>query len=133
MKDWEKRIQSIVGNDSGRSAKTALRYLAYLRSVLKFPVRVTGREDFPWEEPYVFGGWSKSEYAQLKKTQPSFTDIFDLIELLPPEEHDDVTAKIRRISDKRTFTIGLSWLTTEKEEGMEYQALDDYATWHTNC
>jgi hypothetical protein len=132
MEDWEQRIHSVLGDDSDRSGETALRYLAHLRRVLKFPLRVTGREDFPWEEPYVFGGWSKSEYTMLKKTHPSYTDIFDLIELLPPEEHEDVTAKIRRLSDKRTFTLGLSWLTTGQEDTPEFQILDDYATWHAN-
>lgn len=132
MKDWEQRIHSVLGDDSSRSGDTALRYLSHLRRVLRLPLRVTGREDFPWEEPYVFGGWSGSEYERLKKTNPSYTDVFDLVELLPPEEHDDVSAKLRRVSDRRMFTIGLSWLTTENEDTPEFQILDDYATWHVN-
>ena len=48
MEDWEQRIHSVLGDDSGRSGETALRYLAHLRRVLKFPLRVTGREDFPF-------------------------------------------------------------------------------------
>ena len=132
MKDWQQRIHLVLGDDSERSEENALRYLAYLRTALKFPVRVTGREDFQWEERYVLGGWSQSEYAHLKKTNPSFTDIFDLIELLPPGSDADVTAKISRISDKRTFMIGLYWLTTTTEDDKNFQTLDDYATWHAN-
>lgn len=132
MEDWEERIHLILGEDSGRSYKTALRYLAHLKRVLRLPVRVTGREDFQWEEPYIFGGWSAAEYKKLKKTNPSYTDIFDLIALEPPEEHLDVSGRIRRISDRRIFTIGLSWLTTEDEDAPEFLILDDYATWHAN-
>lgn len=117
---------------SGRSGETALRYLSHLKRVLRLPLRVTGREDFPWEEPYVFGGWSVLEYKKLKKTNPSYIDIFDLVELVPAEEHDDVSGKIRRISDGRMFTIGLSWLTTVNEDIPEFQILDDYAIWHVN-
>jgi hypothetical protein len=132
MEDWEQRIERILGDDAERSPKNAKRYLAHLKRSLKLPVRVTGREDFPWEEPYIFGDWSQREYAELKKSNPSYTDSFDLLDLLPPDEHEDVTAKIRRIPDGQVFTIGLSWLTTAKEEGPEFEILDDYATWHAN-
>ena len=132
MEDWEARIHAVVGEDSDRCDETALRYLTYLKSVLKFPIRVTGREDFPWEEAYVFGGWSKKEYAKLKNTNPSYTDIFELLDIGPPEDHSDLTATIRRVSDKRKFKIGLYWLATESEVSPEFQILDDYATWHAN-
>ena len=100
--------------------------------MLQLPVKVTGREDFPWEEPYVLGGWSKTEYAKLKKSNPSYTDSFDLLELLPPEENDDIQAKIKRVSDKKVFIIGLSWLQAEDEASKEFASLDDYGVWHAN-
>ena len=132
MEDWEQRIEKILGDDAERSVKNAEHYLAHLKKSLTLPLRVTGREDFPWEEPYVIGGWSQKEYTALKRTNPSYTDSFDLLDLLPPDEHEDVTAKIMRVSDGKVFTIGLSWLTTEKEEVPEFEILDDYAKWHAN-
>jgi hypothetical protein len=132
MEDWEQRIEKILGADFGRSFEDAERYLAYLKKSLVLPLRVTGREDFPWEGPYVIGGGREREYAAKKKNNPSYTDSFDLLDLLPPNEDEDVTAKIKRVSDGKVFSIGLSWLTTEKEEGPDFELLDDYATWHAN-
>jgi len=80
----------------------------------------------------VLGGWSRTEYARLKKDNPSFTDSFELLELLPSAENDDVQAKIKRISDRKVFTIGLSWLQAEDESSKEFTLLDDYGMWHAN-
>src|SRR5438046_1339446 len=63
----ERRINAILGDDNGRTDENACRYLDHLRRNLKLPLRVTGTEDFPWEEPYVFGGWSQAEYRRLKR------------------------------------------------------------------
>ncbi|MGA9539376.1 MAG: hypothetical protein WBR24_26015 [Desulfobacterales bacterium] len=37
---------------------------------IEFPCIVTGLEDFPWEEKYVFGHGNKKEYEKLKKDNP---------------------------------------------------------------
>jgi len=132
MENWEKNIQTILGEDTERSDVNAIRYHAHLKTALLLPITVTGREDFPWEEPYVFGGWSKSEYVKLKKTKPSYTDIFELINIQPPTDDDDLLATIVRKSDKKKFTIGLYWLTTETRKTPGFRELDDYATWHVN-
>src|SRR4030042_3578321 len=122
----EKRIHAILGNDNARTMRNAERYRAYLLKRLSLPIIVTGTEDFPGEEPYVFGGWDKREYEKLKKTNPSHTDTFELQALEPPDEHEDVLAKVKRVSDGRVFHIGLSWLCCEDEESEAYTLLDAY-------
>ena len=67
----DKRIHAILGDDSKRTIRNAERYRSYLLEHLALPILVTGMEDFPWEEPYVFGGWDQREYEELKKTNPS--------------------------------------------------------------
>ena len=132
MEDWEKNVEAVLGDDTERCHDNALRFRAHLKAVLTFPITTTGREDFPWEEPYVFGASRKDEHARLRKTNPSYMDTFDLIDILPPDEDDDLVAKIVRKSDKKKFSIGLSWLTTETENGPAFRELDNYATWFAN-
>jgi len=85
MDEQDKRIKRILGPECERKPQTILKYLDYLRKALKFPCRLTGLEDFPWEEPYILGGWDQKEYEELKKDNPSYTDEFELIELQEPE------------------------------------------------
>lgn len=131
MKNWEQRIHSILSDDNERTPDNVRRHLDHLRHSLKLPLRVTGVEDFPWEEPYVFGAWSQAEYRRLKKTQPSYTDKFDLLDLAETEE-DDLIARIRRISDGRELSIGLSWLKSVDRKVEGFTVLEDYATWYTD-
>ena len=128
----EKRIHSILGDDTGRTMRNAERYREYLLKHLSLPIAITGREDFPWEEPYVFGGWDKKEYQKLKKTNPSYTDVFELQALEAPGADEDIIAKARRISDGKLFEIGLSWLCCQDEESEAYTLLEDYGVWHAN-
>lgn len=102
MEDWEKQIIKILGNKSERNQENSNRYLDYLKKTLKLPCRLTGTEDFPWEEPYIFGGWDQEEYEEKKKTNPSYEDEFELIELLPPSIRDDnVIARVKRLEDNK--------------------------------
>lgn len=128
----DKRIHAILGDDNERNAQNASRYRSHLLKHLSLPLMVTGIEDFPWEEPYVIGGWDQQEYEKLKKTNPSYTDTFELQEIRGPNEHEDLVAKARRVSDGKVFEIGLSWLRCEDEDTEAYTLLDDYAVWHTN-
>ncbi|NLG35395.1 MAG: hypothetical protein GX548_08590 [Lentisphaerae bacterium] len=128
----EKRIQKILGKDNDRTTRNAERYRDFLLKHLPLPVIVTGTEDFPWEEKYVFGGWSEAEYERLKKVRPSYTDTFELQALDPPDEHDDVVAVVKRMSDGQMFEIGLSWLCCEDEGSEAFELLSDYGIWHTN-
>ena len=128
----EKRIQAILGDDNERTMQNASRYQSHLLKNLSLPVIVTGTEDFPWEEPYVMGGWSKREYEKLKKTNPSYTDTFELQTLGHPNEYEDIIAKVKRLSDGRVFEIGLSWLCCKDKKNHAYTLLADYGVWHTN-
>ena len=67
----ERRIHAILGDDNERSIQNASRYQTHLLTHLALPLMVTGIEGFPWEEPYVIGGWDQREYEELKKTNPS--------------------------------------------------------------
>jgi len=127
-----KRIYAILGDENERSILNAERYRAYLTKYLSLPILVTGTEDFPWEEPYVFGGWGEGEYEALKKTNPSYSDTFEIKRLAPPNEHADIVAKVRRESDGKQFEIGLSWLRCVDEGSDARTLLADYGVWHTN-
>ncbi len=128
------RIKEILGKDLDRNHKNVTKYLAYLKKAVKNPCILTGIEDFSWEEPYVLGGWDQDEYKELKKHNPSFTDQFELVEFLPVKSgEDDITAKIKRLSDQKIFEIGLSWLECTDFKNENYQFIHDYAVWHTNC
>ncbi len=132
MNKQDKRIHAILGDDDERTIQNAERYRSYLLENLSMPTTVTGLEDFPWEEPYVLGGWDKQEYEELKKSNPSYTDLFELQTLGPPDEDEDIVAKVKRLSDGKIFEIGLSWLCSKDKRSDEYMLLDDYATWHVN-
>ena len=99
---------------------------------LPLPIRVTGIEDFPWEETYVLGVLDQEEYRELKESQPSYTDEFDLLDIGEPEEHEDLVAEIKRVSDGKVFKIGLSWLRTIDKKDTLYTTLNDYSVWHCN-
>ena len=132
MDAHEKRIHAILGDDNKRTMQNASRYRTHLLKHLSLPLLVTGIEDFPWEERYVMGGWDQREYEKLKKTNPSYTDTFELQEIQGPNGYEDLVAKVERVSDGRVFEIGLSWLCCEDEKTEAYKLLDDYAVWHTN-
>ena len=55
----EQRLMAILGkqdaDDLFRGEANLKRYLKYLKEHLAFPCLLTGMEDFPWEERYVFG------------------------------------------------------------------------------
>ena len=127
-----------------------LKYRKYLLEHLDRKAILTGCEDFPWEEKYVLGGWSRAEYEKLKKTNPSYTDEYELIDILQDDlPENDLIAQVKRLSDGKVFEIGLSWLTVKKEKKSprllrrqnaasrndttkDYQLLDDFATWVVN-
>ncbi len=114
--------------------KNLVRYKEYLLRSLDRKTVLTGREDFLWEEFYVFGPGDKGEYENLKKTRPSYTDEYELMDITAVEpETNDLFAKVKRLSDGKRFEIGLSWLTTKMKKGRDYRLLDDFATWQVNC
>ncbi|WP_295606654.1 hypothetical protein [uncultured Lamprocystis sp.] len=133
--DQERRIAGVLGSDEVPEVndKTLIAYLAYLRNNLSFPCFLTGIEDFDWEERYVFGHGSKAEYERLKKSQPSYTDIFELLGF--DEEIDQgygILANAKRVKDKKSFTLPLADLKDRDEHSANYQLLDDYSVWFVN-
>jgi len=102
----ERRIAAVFGSDKAIEVdKESLQvYRSYLQRHLNKGAVLTGREDFLWEEFYVFGPGDKNEYAELKKSRASYTDLFILIDI--PEntigEHD-LIAKVKRLSDGKKF------------------------------
>jgi hypothetical protein len=131
----ETRIINILGGEEVPEVteENLLKYRKYLLQHFDRKAILTGREDFPWEEKYVLGPFSRTEYEKLKKTHPSYTDEYELLDILEDEiEERDLLVKARRLSDGKVFDIGLSWLTTKKNKGNDHQMLDDFATWVVN-
>ena len=138
MRDYESariRIAKVFGMAEAPEVgkKSLMIYRSYLLQHLDKEAILTGREDFLWEEFYVFGPGDNEEYEELKKTRASYTDTFALIDIL--EEtigRHDLIAKVKRLSDGKKFEIGLSWLTTKTKKTDAYKVLDDFATWVVN-
>jgi hypothetical protein len=131
----EARIAQVFGTKGAPevSQENLLKYRKYLLQHFDRKTVLTGREDFPWEEKYVIGPGSRTEYEKLKKTNPSYTDDYELIDISVDEvEENDLLATVKRLSDGKSFEIGLSWLTTKKKMGKDHQLLDDFATWAVN-
>jgi hypothetical protein len=143
--DQDERIYQILGLDDDEvededhaavNHENLGKFLAYLKKEITLPIIVTGIEDmgcFGWEEFYNFGPGSKKEYDKLKKKYPSFRDKYEL--LCFKENFDDeegLYVEVRRINDKKKFTLTLADLKTVEKNTKNAQLLDDYAVWHTN-
>jgi len=114
-------------------------FCQHLKNRLVLPCEVTGIEDFQWEERYVFGPGDKDEYKHLKKTNPSYTDRYELLEIDKEIQSEwmmfwdsDIAARVKRISDGKEFFLGLSELRAIDKKTENYQLLDDYAVWFVN-
>jgi hypothetical protein len=131
----EKRIIVILGTKKlDVTRKTLSTYLKYLKNHVETPCQLTGIEDFEWEEAYVFGFGSKREYEKLKKTQPSYTDKFNLIDFIDDidDEYDGIFVNVQRLSDKKQFILPLADLKSTDRKSKNYQLLDDYSVWFVN-
>ena len=135
--EQRKRILAILNVEDEDEAwvthENVKRFLDYLKDNLEFPCLLTGMEDFPWEERYVFGYGDKGEYEKLKKTNPSYTDTFKLVEFeeLNPNE-EQIFVKVERASDKKPFSLPLDNLEASKRRSKNFQLLEDYASWWVN-
>lgn len=116
-----------------RRLETLEYYKTHLEANLSFPVRLTGIEDFDWEEYYLLGPGDKREYEQLKLTQPSYKDIFSMsrIDSYYNEDHG-LFAKVTRLSDKKRFQLPLMDLKAVDKNSAEWQLSDDYSVWFIN-
>ena len=106
-KAQEIRIEHILEKDTLEVSDESLEtYRAYIQKNIEFPCELTGREDFRWEEFYIFGPGDKNEYAELKKTQPSYTDAYTFMSFDDQiEDKDGLMVKVKRLSDHKQFVL----------------------------
>lgn len=137
------RIADILGDMLGNIEYTfedcVTKFYEHLTNSLQLPCDVTGTEDFRWEEFYVFGPGDRNEHEKLRRKQPSYEDIFELLAI----ERDvcsewmmfygeDLAAHVRRQSDGKEFYLGLAEIETVDKKSLNYQLIDDYAVWFVN-
>jgi hypothetical protein len=132
-----KRVQAILKvtdeEDMVVNDENLEKYFQYLNENISFPCIVTGIEDFRWEEFYVLGPGDQDEYEELKKTQPSCTDHYRILSFDDHYDEDNgILVNVRRISDKREFTLPLEDLEAVDRTSINYQILDDYNVWFVN-
>jgi hypothetical protein len=138
MQRQDRRIRVIVSEESAARDTALQRWYKHLMSHLVLPCDVTGIEDLQWEEFYAVGPGSAEEYEALRKEQPSYEDVFDLISLDPEADsewsmfHEDLKAHVCRKSDGKSFVLGLSELKTVDKRSGSHQLLDDYSVWFVN-
>ena len=140
MDAQDKRIATILGEIEDLDFDEAVKiFYKHLKSHLSLPCIVTGVEDFRWEEIYVIGPGDKKEYDHLKKTQPSYTDQYELLGIDCEAKsgwmlfwEEDIGADVRRISDGKKFLLGLSEIKAIDKKSKNYQLLDDYSVWFVN-
>jgi len=132
--EQEKRIAIILPEDDNSvTEENQAIYYAHLEKNLQKPIILTGMEDFPWEEKYLLGGWSKKEYEELKKTQPSYTDKFEFIKLTDHiDEMYGIIVEVKRTTDKKKFMLPLWDLKCVDRMSKNYDLISDYSFWMTN-
>ena len=126
-----KRIIEILGAGNLEvTLKSLTLFREHLRKNLDTPCIMTGIEDFPWEERYIFGFGDQAEYEEIKKTQASYTDVFELkrFEDLLDEDYG-ILVKVKRIKDNKRFVLDLASLKSTDKKSKNYMLLDDYSVW----
>jgi hypothetical protein len=130
-----KRIAQVFGKEEPPEVKerTLKIFLNHLRKNIEFPCMLTGSEDFEWEEFYIIGPGSKKEHEQLRKTNASYLDTFELINfVLDPYGDEGIHAEVRRLSDKKIFILPLDYLKVKPRKSANFSSIDDYAVWFVN-
>jgi len=131
-KAQEIRIEDILGENNLKvSYKSLMAYRDYIQNNILFPCDLTGREDFSWEEIYVFGSGDKNEYAELKKVQPSYTDTYTFMSFDDQiEDNNGLMVKVKRLSDSKPFVLPLADLKVTDINSSNNQLVHDYAVWY---
>ena len=135
MDDQEKRIASIFGMDEVPEVgdETLTTYLHYIKENIDTTCEFSGIEDFEWEEYYIIGPGSKREHEKLRKTRPSFMDNYKFIGIDDePDEHYGILINLKRISDRKKFTLPLADLEVTDKNNPSHQLLDDFSVWFVN-
>ena len=135
-----KRIEAIVGSGETVAFEDQVAaFYEHLLQSLKLPCEVTGIEDFRWEERYVLGGASRTEYERLKEDQPSYRDQYELLRIEQGVfsewmlfHGDDIGAHVKRKSDGKEFRLGLAELKAVDRKSRNAQLLHDFAVFFVN-
>jgi hypothetical protein len=130
-----KRIAQVFGEEEPPEVKekTLKVYLKHLRQNVEYSCTLTGSEDFEWEEFYIIGPGSKKEHDQLRKTNASYLDTFELIDfVLDPYGDEGIHAQVRRVSDKKIFILPLEYLKVKPRKSKNFSLVDDYGVWFVN-
>jgi hypothetical protein len=133
-KAQEIRIEHILGENNLKVSYDSLeKFRSHIQSNIVFPCDLTGREDFNWEEIYLYGGGDKNEYAELKKTNPSFTDTYTFMSFDDEGEAvDGLMVKVKRLSDRKQFVLPLADLKVSDKATSNHELIHDYAVWYVN-
>jgi hypothetical protein len=111
-------------------------YLGYLTQHLEVPCQLTGIESrgcFAWEASYIFGRKRPKEYAQRKKQQPSYTDIYAFLSFENTyDPYAGLAVKAKRVSDSKRFVLPSAHLKAMEKPSNNDQLLDDYVVWFVN-
>jgi hypothetical protein len=79
------------------------------------------------------GGWSRKEYEELKITQPSYTDIYELISFRDEiEDLRGILVQVKRLKDNKLFDLPLWDLEAVDKRSPNYLLLSQYSSWMTN-
>jgi hypothetical protein len=91
-------------------------------------------ESFDWEEFYLFGNQSKAEFEKARLKQASSMDDFIFINLVEDDydNYEGIFVNVKRVSDKKKFTLPLMNLKVVDENTPEYQIISDYSSWIVN-
>jgi hypothetical protein len=130
MDQLHRRIKAVLGQKHRCNRQNTKRYLCYLRKNVRQPCILMGRREFPWEIPFIDGGWESAAYQEMKENQPTFTDQLELVELLDLRgDQDKIVARVRRTDDQKEFELELDLLECIEFHSENYQLIDDYAIW----
>lgn len=130
-----KRIAQIFEKEEPPEVKekTLKIFLKHRRQSVEFPCMLTGTEDFEWEEFYIIGPGSKKEHEQLRKTQASYLDTFELIDfVMDPDAEEGIHAQVKRLSDNKIFILPLDYLKVKPRKSKNFSLIDDYGVWFVN-
>lgn len=108
------------------------KYFDYLNENLDLSDLVTGMENFRWEGYYVFGPGEQKEYEKLKKKNASYTDKYQILSLEEYDYEDSILVNVKRISDKKKFTLPLVDLKAVDQDSNNFQLLEDFSMWFWN-
>jgi len=130
------RVMAILCVDNEKDMEVTdqnlAKYFGYLNENIDFSGVVTGIEDFTWEEYYVIGPGDRKEFEKLKKTRPSYTDKYEILSLDDYDLDYGIFVNVRRISDKKRFTLPLADLKAVEKSSNNFRLLDDYSVWFVN-